>query len=246
MRVVQRTDGGRVGSPSGSSPAVTGTVTVFAAASLKEAFTTLGQQFEAAHPGTRVVLNFGPSSGLATQINQGAPADVFASASAKNMDQVVSSRRRQRPADLRAQHDGDRRTAGQPGRRHLASPTWPGPGVKVALCQPQVPVRRHGRDGVRPRRRSGHPGHPGGRRQVGARQGHPRRGRRRRRLRHRRQGGRRQVKGVADPGGRQRLDHLPHRPAHDGAEHGGGAGVHRLRAVRRRRRRADRRRLRPP
>ncbi len=64
---------------------------MFAAASLKEAFTTLGRQFEAAHPDTVVVFNFGPSSGLATQIIGAAPADVFASASTKNMDQVVKA-----------------------------------------------------------------------------------------------------------------------------------------------------------
>ena len=75
----------------GTASRITGTVTVFAAASLKEAFTTLGHRFEQAHPGTRVVLSLGPSSGLATQITEGAPADVFASASAKNMDQVVSA-----------------------------------------------------------------------------------------------------------------------------------------------------------
>ncbi len=67
---------------------VSGTVTVFAAASLTETFTELGKQFEAAHPGVTVVYSFGPSSGLAEQINQGAPADVFASAAPKNMQQV--------------------------------------------------------------------------------------------------------------------------------------------------------------
>ncbi len=78
-------------SPSGgASASLTGTINVFAAASLQEAFTKLGGQFEAAHPGTSVVFNFGPSSGLAGQIEQGAPADVFASASAKNMDAVVA------------------------------------------------------------------------------------------------------------------------------------------------------------
>lgn len=70
---------------------VGGTVTVFAAASLTESFTQLGKDFEAAHPGTKVVFNFGGSSGLAQQINQGAPADVFASASPTNMKQVVDS-----------------------------------------------------------------------------------------------------------------------------------------------------------
>ncbi|WP_327120393.1 molybdate ABC transporter substrate-binding protein [Nocardia sp. NBC_01730] len=69
--------------------AVGGTVTVFAAASLTETFTELGKQFEAAHPGVRVVYSFGASSALAEQINQGAPADVFASAAPKNMRQVV-------------------------------------------------------------------------------------------------------------------------------------------------------------
>jgi molybdate transport system substrate-binding protein len=76
---------------SSSAPAVSGTVTVFAASSLQEAFTTLAKQFEAAHPGVTVKLNFGASSALAVQINQGAPADVFASAATKNMQQVVTA-----------------------------------------------------------------------------------------------------------------------------------------------------------
>ena len=72
------------------APSITGTINVFAAASLQDAFTSLGKKFEAGHPGTKIVFNFGPSSGLATQIGQGAPADVFASASTKTMDQVVT------------------------------------------------------------------------------------------------------------------------------------------------------------
>jgi molybdate transport system substrate-binding protein len=65
---------------SGSPAAQTGTITVFAAASLKETFTQLGKQFETAHPGDTVKFSFGASSALAEQINSGAPADVFASA----------------------------------------------------------------------------------------------------------------------------------------------------------------------
>ncbi len=76
-------------SGSRSSTAVSGTVTVFAAASLTGTFTQLGKDFEAAHPGVKVVFNFAGSSALAQQINQGAPADVFASAAPKNMDQVT-------------------------------------------------------------------------------------------------------------------------------------------------------------
>ncbi|MEV0031576.1 molybdate ABC transporter substrate-binding protein [Nocardia sp. NPDC050793] len=67
---------------------ISGTVTVFAAASLTETFTELGKRFEAAHPGVEVVYSFGASSALAEQISQGAPADVFASAAPKNMQQV--------------------------------------------------------------------------------------------------------------------------------------------------------------
>src|SRR5512132_4095823 len=78
-------------SPTSASPSLSGSITVFAAASLTEAFTTLGQQFESANPGVKVTLSFAASSALAMQITSGAPADVFASASTKTMDQVVSA-----------------------------------------------------------------------------------------------------------------------------------------------------------
>ncbi|HLI26448.1 MAG TPA: molybdate ABC transporter substrate-binding protein [Chloroflexota bacterium] len=58
---------------------------VFAAASLTDAFNELGGVFESQQPGVRVVFNYGPSSGLRTQIEQGAPADVFASADEAQM-----------------------------------------------------------------------------------------------------------------------------------------------------------------
>ena len=64
------------------------TLTVFAAASLKETFTALGTQFEAANPGTKVTFSFAGSSDLAQQIVQGAPADVFAAASDATMKTV--------------------------------------------------------------------------------------------------------------------------------------------------------------
>lgn len=79
-------------SPSSSSSStanLSGTINVFAAASLTGTFTQLGKDFEAAHSGVKVVFNFAGSSALAEQINQGAPADVFASAAPKNMDQVT-------------------------------------------------------------------------------------------------------------------------------------------------------------
>ncbi|WP_068269156.1 molybdate ABC transporter substrate-binding protein [Aldersonia kunmingensis] len=70
---------------------VTGDITVFAAASLNKSFTELGKQFESEYPGTSVKFNFAGSSDLATQIIQGAPADVFASANPANMTKVVDA-----------------------------------------------------------------------------------------------------------------------------------------------------------
>ena len=63
-------------------------ITVLAAASLTEAFQAIGKNFERANPGISVRFSFGPSDGLATQIQEGAPADVFASASEQWMDAV--------------------------------------------------------------------------------------------------------------------------------------------------------------
>ena len=69
----------------------TGDITVFAAASLTDAFSAVAETFEAANPGADVELNFGASSTLATQIVEGAPADVFASADAAPMEAVVEA-----------------------------------------------------------------------------------------------------------------------------------------------------------
>jgi molybdate transport system substrate-binding protein len=66
------------------------TLTVFAAASLTGAFGDIGKVFEAAHPGVTVKFSFAGSQVLRTQIEQGAPADVFASADHKNMDPLVT------------------------------------------------------------------------------------------------------------------------------------------------------------
>jgi molybdate transport system substrate-binding protein len=120
------------------SPSVTGTITVFAAASLQSSFTSLGKKFEAEHPGTKVVFNFGPSSGLATQIGQGAPADVFASASTTTMDQVVTRGDATTPKDFVANTMEIAVPPDNPaGVRALADLARNG--VKVAVCQADVP-----------------------------------------------------------------------------------------------------------
>jgi molybdate transport system substrate-binding protein len=122
-----------------SSPKLSGNVTVFAAASLKESFTTLGKDFEKAHPGTKVTFSFGGSDTLAASITGGAPADVFAAASPKTMATVTDKKD----------------AAGAPAtfvRNQLEIATLPGnpdkvaslkdltkPGLKVVLCAKTVP-----------------------------------------------------------------------------------------------------------
>ena len=64
-------------------------ITVFAAASLTQTFTEISSKFELANPGTKVTISFAGSATLAEQIKQGAPADVFASASQAAMSSVV-------------------------------------------------------------------------------------------------------------------------------------------------------------
>lgn len=72
-----------------SAPPVT--LNVFAAASLTNAFKEIGQNFQTAHPNVTVTFNFAGSNALAAQINQGAPADVFASANQRQMNNVVKA-----------------------------------------------------------------------------------------------------------------------------------------------------------
>ncbi|PWK44386.1 molybdate ABC transporter substrate-binding protein [Actinoplanes xinjiangensis] len=123
----------------GSGSTVTGPITVFAAASLTESFTTIGRRFEAAYPGTTVTFNFAGSSALATQINEGAPADVLASAAPKSMAVVVDAGNGAgtpttfvRNQLVIAVAEGNPR--GVAGLADLAEPD-----LKVALCAQTVP-----------------------------------------------------------------------------------------------------------
>jgi molybdate transport system substrate-binding protein len=77
--------------PQPSATAEPHTLTVFAAASLTDAFTEIGKAFEAANPGVTVVFNFANSRALCTQIEEGAVADVFASANTKEMDTLAAA-----------------------------------------------------------------------------------------------------------------------------------------------------------
>ncbi|WP_088991635.1 molybdate ABC transporter substrate-binding protein [Micromonospora chokoriensis] len=131
-------DGGRASGGDGDGRGV-GAVTVFAAASLTESFTRIGKDFEAANPGSTVTLNFAGSSALANQINQGAPADVFASAAPATMTTVTEAGNADGTPRVFARNQlviavprGN--PAGVEGLADLGKP-----GVKVALCATQVP-----------------------------------------------------------------------------------------------------------
>jgi molybdate transport system substrate-binding protein len=75
---------------SSSSGKLTGPLSVYAASSLTEAFNKAKTTLEAANPGLHITYNFAGTNALVSQIEQGAPADVFASADTKNMDKLVT------------------------------------------------------------------------------------------------------------------------------------------------------------
>ncbi len=130
--------------PSGSAGraaamgAMPATVTVFAAASLTGPFTMLGRQFERNHPATTVRFSFGASSTLAQQILAGAPADVFAAASASTMQQVVAGGSAADPRTF-ARNSAEIAVAPASAARVHRLSDLAGTGVRVALCEPAVP-----------------------------------------------------------------------------------------------------------
>jgi molybdate transport system substrate-binding protein len=130
--------GGAASATASGSASLSGDLTVLAAASLTESFTTLGKQFEAAHPGVEVTFGFAASSTLATQIASGAPADVFASASATNMDAVVAAGAAADPKTFATNVMEIAVPPDNPGKV-TGVDSLAGADVKTALCQPQVP-----------------------------------------------------------------------------------------------------------
>jgi molybdate transport system substrate-binding protein len=126
------------GRSSGGAAARSGRIIVFAAASLTEAFTTLGRKFEAAHADTKVDFKFDASSALAADITQGQAADVFASAATSNMASVVSGGDANPPTNFVSNTMEIATPPGNPA--HVSSvPDLAKSSVKVALCDPAVP-----------------------------------------------------------------------------------------------------------
>ncbi len=122
-----------------SSTGITGEVTVFAAASLTSTFTELGNQMAKDEPGIKVVFSFAGSSDLVTQITQGAPADVFASADTRNMTKVVDAGLVAGvPVDFATNTLTIITPPGNP-RRIASFSDLARPGTQVVVCAPQVP-----------------------------------------------------------------------------------------------------------
>jgi molybdate transport system substrate-binding protein len=125
--------------PSGGTSASPAELKVFAAASLTAAFTEIGERFTDAS-GTKVVFNFAGSQALATQVQQAAPADVFASADTANMDKVadlVGTPRSFAGNQLQiVVEQGNPK--GVMGLDDLANPD-----LKVVLAAPDVPAGRY-------------------------------------------------------------------------------------------------------
>jgi molybdate transport system substrate-binding protein len=116
-----------------------GTITVFAAASLKSTFTKLASDFEVKNPGTKITLNFAGSSDLVTQISQGAPADVFASADTKNMTKLSEAKLIDGTASNFATNVLEIAVPPANPASISSFADLAKPGVKVVVCAPQVP-----------------------------------------------------------------------------------------------------------
>jgi len=128
--------------PSASSSGagkVSGTVVVFAATSLTDAFNKIGAQFEKAHPGVTVKFNYNGSSSLATSITQGAPADVFASAAPANMKTVTDAGDAAGTPQVFTRNTGEIMVEKGNPKKITSVKDLANPAIKVAVCAPEVP-----------------------------------------------------------------------------------------------------------
>jgi molybdate transport system substrate-binding protein len=118
---------------------VKGTITVLAASSLTNAFTAFKTSFETAYPGTTVNLSFGSSATLVTQIENGAPADVFASADQDNMNKVVKAGDNSGTPQNFAKNKLEIAVAPGNPKNIKTLEDLTKPGTVVVLCDPSVP-----------------------------------------------------------------------------------------------------------
>ena len=116
-----------------------GALIVFAAASLKKSFTEIGEQYKADNPRADIEFSFAGSSDLVTQLTQGAPADVFASADTTNMDKVADAGLLAgQPVDFASNTLTIVAAPGNP-KKIASFADLRRPGLSVVVCAPQVP-----------------------------------------------------------------------------------------------------------
>ena len=117
-----------------------GTITVFAASSLTDAFTAIKQAFERENPGVAVAINFASSSALATQIEQGAPADVYASADLAQMRRLAGKGLVEgQPVTFAGNLPVIVVPAANPANINTAADLAK-PGIRLVLAAPDVPI----------------------------------------------------------------------------------------------------------
>jgi molybdate transport system substrate-binding protein len=127
------------GSSSGDNGSGGKTITVYAAASLTSSFQKIADTFQKDHPGTTVRLSFGGSSDLVSQIQNGAPADVFASADTANMDKLTSDHLTDgTPQPFATNHLEITVPPGDPAGVHTFADLAK-PGLRLVVCAPEVP-----------------------------------------------------------------------------------------------------------
>ncbi len=128
---------------------IEGRLTVFAAASLSEAFTAIGKRLEALYPNLRILFNFAGSQTLRTQLEQGAPADVFASANIRQMELAQQGEVVQDQAPIFIKNRLTLIVPEQNPGRVTALRDLANPGLKLALAGQHVPVGRYSRQVLR-------------------------------------------------------------------------------------------------
>lgn len=128
---------------------LSGEATVFAAASLTESFDQIGEAFEDANPSTELAFNFGSSSGLATQVAEQGGAGVFASADQANMAKVVDQGLLEGSPEVFAQNHLEIIVGPGNPKQIKGLADLAGPGVKVVLAAPEVPVGRYAAEALR-------------------------------------------------------------------------------------------------
>jgi molybdate transport system substrate-binding protein len=129
-------------------PAEGGNLTVFAAASLTDAFEAIEQELEATTPNLSITYNFGGSQALVTQLEEGAQADVFASANAAQMDAAITADLvGSEPLSFARNRLAIVTPAGNPAGIQTAADLGK-EGILLVLAQPEVPAGQYARESV--------------------------------------------------------------------------------------------------